>query len=102
MSKEIDRIQKIIDMMKDIDQKYSELKNAITEAKLGKPYLPLTVRILTMEVEFTSLYKGFREHFKKDIDSYFRKYSKKHNITQDYIIGEVNKVRYKTKNKEGD
>jgi len=36
------------------------------------------------------------------IDSYFRKFSKKHNITQDYIIEAVNKVRYKTKNKKGD
>jgi len=33
----------------------------------------------------------------ENIDSYFRKFSKKHNITQDYIIEAVNKVRYKTK-----
>ena len=33
----------------------------------------------------------------KDVDSYFRKYSKKHNITQNYIVEAVNRVRYKTK-----
>ena len=32
---------------------------------------------------------------KQKVDSYFRKFSKKHNITQDYIIEAVNKVRYK-------
>lgn len=37
-----------------------------------------------------------------EIDSYLREYSKKHHITQDYIIEAVNKVRYKTKNKKGD
>ena len=33
--------------------------------------------------------------WKEKVDSYFRKFSKKHNITQDYIIEVVNKVRYK-------
>ena len=38
----------------------------------------------------------------KDVDSYLRKYSKEHNIIQDYIVEAVNKVRYKTKDKKGD
>jgi len=38
----------------------------------------------------------------EEVDSYFREYSKKNNITQDYIIEAVNGVRYKTKNKKGD
>ena len=33
--------------------------------------------------------------WKGKVDSYFRKFSRKHNITQDYIIEAVNKVRYK-------
>jgi len=37
---------------------------------------------------------------KQKVDSYFRKFSRKHNITQDYIIETVNKLRYK--NKKGD
>jgi len=32
---------------------------------------------------------------KQKVDSYFRRFSKEHNITQDYIIEAVNKVRYK-------
>jgi len=36
------------------------------------------------------------------IDAYFRKFSKEYNITQDYIIEAVNRVRYKTKHKKGD
>ena len=37
---------------------------------------------------------------KQKVDSYFRRFSRKHNITQDYIIEAVNKLRYK--NKKGD
>ena len=38
----------------------------------------------------------------EEVDSYLREYSKKHNITQDYIIEAVIGVRYKTKIKKGD
>jgi len=37
---------------------------------------------------------------KQKIDSYFRRFPRKHDITQDYIIETVNKLRYK--NKKGD
>jgi len=46
--------------------------------------------------------KSKEEVKKQKIDSYFRKYSKEHNITQDYIIDAVNRVRYNKKDKKVD
>jgi len=52
-------------------------------------------------MENNGLIRKFKEKIqKKKIDSYFRKFSRKHNVTQDYIIETVNKLRYK--NKKGD
>ena len=38
--------------------------------------------------------------WKEKVDLYFITFSRKHNITQDYVIQIVNKLRYK--NKKGD
>jgi len=45
--------------------------------------------------------KSKDEAEKQKVDSYFRRFSRKHNITQDYIIEAVNKVRYKKGDKNG-
>jgi len=43
----------------------------------------------------------FKEKIWKEmVDLYFIRFSRKHNITQDYIIETVNNLRYK--NKKGD